>query len=236
MNYFFEGAIHQFPHVWQITQTLLRPFGSYLASVLWLEVSALVCPRAVWLAATVGAITPDVYRSFSLGWIYFYKSIQICFCAASCTRGVNVLYKVFRSGIRPPPSPPIPSVNSLLSPGHSSFWQLQIRQLFFLQRLQNVDKCPCDGCVCFKRRTQILFHWPPTLLATKLHQVEHGKKQMSRASPRPNACVFHPFNGENGCTWPCAQAGNCDPEEVVISGTILWVALVLVNLEWMFTR
>lgn len=42
----------------------------------------------------------DVYRSFSLRWIYFYKSIQICFCAAYCTGGVNVLYKVFRSGIR----------------------------------------------------------------------------------------------------------------------------------------
>lgn len=52
---------------------------------------------------TGGGHNSDVYRSFRLCWIYFYKSIQICFCAAYCTRGVNVLYKVFRSGIRFPP-------------------------------------------------------------------------------------------------------------------------------------
>lgn len=86
-------------------------------------------------------------------------------------------------------SPPIPSVNSPRSPGHSSFWQLQIRQLFFLQRLQNVDKCPCDGCVCFERRAQILFHWTPH--AARYKAASSGtqrKTDVTSALLRPNAC------------------------------------------------
>ena len=82
-------------------------YNPLFASVLWLpppQTSQLMFPATLCLTPRRRGHNSDVYRSFSLGWIYFYKSIQICFCAAYCTRGVNVLYKVFRSGIRFPPN------------------------------------------------------------------------------------------------------------------------------------
>lgn len=129
----------------------------FFASVLWLNsrihLNTLnVSQRSVWLG-TDEAITPDVYRSFSLCWIYFYKSIQICFCAAYCTRGVNVLYKVFRSGIRF--SPNSISQFSVLS---RAFIILTVadKAIIFLEQLQNVDKCFCDSVSVWAGNTNII--------------------------------------------------------------------------------
>lgn len=107
---------------------------------------------SVWLCADE-AVTPDVYRSFSLCWIYFCKSIQICFCAAYCTRGVNVLYKVFRSGIRF--SPNSISQFSVLS---RAFIILTVadKAIIFLEQLQNVDKCFCDSVSVWGGNTNII--------------------------------------------------------------------------------
>lgn len=93
------------------------------------------------------------YRSFSLCWIYFYKSIQICFCAAYCTRWVNVLHKVFRSGIRFPPN----SI-SQFSALSGAFIILTVadRAIIFHEQLQNVDKCFCDSVSVWGRNTNII--------------------------------------------------------------------------------
>lgn len=129
----------------------------YFASVLRLNsrihLNALnVSWRSVWLG-TDEAITPDVYRSFSLCWIYFYKSIQICFCAAYCTRGVNVLYKVFRSGIRFSPN----SI-SQFSVFSRAFIILTVadKAIIFPEQLQNVDKCFCDSVSVWGGNTNII--------------------------------------------------------------------------------
>lgn len=108
--------------------------------------------RSLWLS-TDNAITPDVYRSFSLCWIYFYKSIQICFCAAYCTRGVNVLYKVFRSGIRF--SPNSISQFSVLS-GAFIILTVADKAIIFLKKLQNVDKCFSDSVSVWGGNTNII--------------------------------------------------------------------------------
>ena len=98
-------------------------------------------------------INPAVYRSFNLCRIYFFKSIQICFCAAYCTRRVNVLYKVFRSGITSPPPPPPPPhthppYNSIsqFSELSGAFIILTVadKAIIFPEQLQNVDTCLCD--------------------------------------------------------------------------------------------
>lgn len=102
--------------------------------------------RSVWLS-TDEAVTPDVYRSSGLCWIYFYKSIQICFCAADRTGGVNVLYKVFRSGIRFPPN----SI-SQFSVFSRAFIILTVadKAIIFLEQLQNVVQVLLWQCVCLR--------------------------------------------------------------------------------------
>lgn len=121
--------------------------------------------HSVWLGADE-AITPDVYRSFSLCWIYFYKSIQICFCAAYCTRGVNVLYKAFRSGIRF--SPNSISQFSVLS-GAFIILTVADKAIIFPKQLQNVDKCFCDSVSVWggEHKYYSTSHWWHILLATK---------------------------------------------------------------------
>lgn len=120
----------------------------------YISIHSVFSRRSLWLG-TDNTITPDVYRSFSPCWIYFYKSIQIGFCAAYCTRGVNVLYKVFRSGIRF--SPNSISQFSVLS---RAFIILTVadKAIIFLKKLQNVDKCFCDSVSVWGGGTQILFH------------------------------------------------------------------------------
>lgn len=97
--------------------------------------------RSVWLSMDE-AVTPDVYRSSGLCWIYFYKSIQICFCAADRTGGVNALYKVFRSGIRFSPN----SISQFCVFSRA-FIILTVadKAIIFPEQLQNVDKCSCDS-------------------------------------------------------------------------------------------
>lgn len=141
-----------------------------------------------WLRADK-PITLDVYRSFSLCWIYFYKSIQICFCAAYCTRGVNVLYKVFRSGIRF--SPNSISQFTVLS---RAFIILTVadKAIIFLKQLQNVDKCFC-GRVSVWEGAQILFQ--QSLMAHiaryKVISSVTQRKQMLWAFVYPNT-LQHP--------------------------------------------
>lgn len=72
-------------------------------------------------------------------------------------------------------------------------------------------------------------------LGTKLHQVEHGEKQMSRASLRPNACSFfvlltvRRFVRGHGSVH--TQAAECDSE------TWYWRrSHVFPGLEWIFTQ
>lgn len=151
----------------------------YSASTHWLNscihLNALVSWRSVWLA-TVEAITPDVYRSFSLGWIYFYKSIQICFCAASCTRGVNVLYKVFRSGIRFSPN----SI-SQFSVFSRAFIILTVadKAIIFPPATTKCRQVPLWQCVCLRGEHKYYSagHWWHALLATKPYQVEHNENR-----------------------------------------------------------
>lgn len=97
---------------------------------------------SLFLMTQYKAITPDVYRSSSLCWIYFYKSIQICSCAADCTGGVNALYKVFRSGIRFSPN----SISQFFVFSRA-FIILTVadKAIIFPEQLQNVDKCFCDS-------------------------------------------------------------------------------------------
>lgn len=161
----------------------------YFASAPWLGPcihlnAPNACWRSVWLDADE-AITLDVYRSFSLCWIYFYKSIQICFCAAYCTRGVNVLYKVFRSGIRF--SPNSISQFSVLS---RAFIILTVadKAIIFLEQLQNVDKCFCDS-VSVWGGTQILFHQSLMAHIARYKAISSvtQRKQMLWAFLHPNA-------------------------------------------------
>lgn len=184
MNYFFGGVIHQFKYAWQMMHMLPYRavsffFFFYSASTLWpdscIHLNALVSWRSVWLA-TVEAITPDVYRSFSLGWIYFYKSIQICFCAASCTRGVNVLYKVFRSGIRFSPN----SI-SQFSVFSRAFIILTVadKAIIFPPATTKCRQVPLWQCVCLRGEHKYYSagHWWQALLATKPYQVEHNENR-----------------------------------------------------------
>lgn len=107
--------------------------------------------RSLWLD-TGPAITADINRSFSLGWIYFHKSIQICFCSAYCTGGVNLLYKVFRSGIRFPPN----SISQFCAlSGAFIILTVADKAIIFLKQLQNVDKCFCDSVSVWLANTNI---------------------------------------------------------------------------------
>lgn len=96
----------------------------------------------------------------------FSESIQICFCAAYCTRRVNVLYKVFRSGIRFSPN----SI-SQFSGLSGAFIILTVadKAIIFFKQLQNVDKCFCDRVSVWREGEHKYYsnsHWwhcsPPT--------------------------------------------------------------------------
>lgn len=180
----------------------------YSASTLWLNscihLNALVSWRSLWLA-TVEAITPDVYRSFSLGWIYFYKSIQICFCAASCTRGVNVLYKVFRSGIRFSPN----SI-SQFSVFSRAFIILTVadKAIIFPPATTKCRQVPLWQCVCLRGEHKYYSagHWWHALLATKPYQVEHNE----------NRCYEH------FCVLMCTSASSFFCSETVSTPLLLF--------------
>lgn len=207
MNYFFGGGdssilvrVIDDAHV-----TVSHCILFYFASTLWLNscihLNALVFWRSVWLA-TVEAITPDVYRSFSLGWIYFYKSIQICFCAASCTRGVNVLYKVFRSGIRFSPN----SI-SQFSVFSRAFIILTVadKAIIFPPATTKCRQVPLWQCVCLRGEHKYYSagHWWHALLATKAVSGGTQWKQMLWAFLCPNVYEHFIFFTPKRCVHHC---------------------------------
>lgn len=134
---------------------------------------------SVWLSMDE-AVTPDVYRSSGLCWIYFYKSIQICFCAADRTGGVNALYKVFRSGIRFSPN----SISQFCVFSRA-FIILTVadKAIIFPEQLQNVDKCSCDSVSVWGgvgwgggqgHKYYSNSYWWHILLATKRYSLQHN--------------------------------------------------------------